>query len=174
MYTSEELKGTNGVTRTNTLFYELCYSNPENALFTTKEDDIEVRGKTYVSLRKLYVAMVPNDPTEYEFAQVVFGSWEIWQNIAKSSKVKPLVEKWRREVEVKVKSEAIKAIAEEMRSNGRSSFTAAKLLLDKGWLEKEPASAAKKQLKEKEEAEQDQEALAMLSMDAERLGLKVN
>jgi len=88
--------------------------------------------------------------------------------------VKPYIKEWRSEVEVKIKSEAIQAIALEMRTQGRSSFTAAKLLLDKGWLEKEPATAAKKKLMDKENEEQDRAALSMLSEDAERLGLKVN
>ena len=174
MYTPEQLKGSNNKIRTKQLFYELSYMDPENALFTTKEQDIEVRGKTYVSLKQLYLSMVPNDPTEYTFALTVFGSWHIWETISKSTLVKPYIKEWRSEVEVKIKSEAIQAIALEMRTQGRSSFTAAKLLLDKGWLEKEPATAAKKKLMDKENEEQDRAALSMLSEDAERLGLKVN
>lgn len=174
MYTPEQLKGSNNKIRTKQLFYELSYMDPENALFTTKEQDIEVRGKTYVSLKQLYLSMVPNDPTEYTFALTVFGSWHIWETISKSALVKPYIKEWRSEVEVKIKSEAIQAIAQEMRTQGRSSFTAAKLLLDKGWLEKEPATAAKKKLMDKENEEQDRAALSMLSEDAERLGLKVN
>lgn len=174
MYTLEQLRGSNNKTRTRQLFYELSYMDPENALFTTKDYDIEVRGKHYVSLKQIYLAMVPNDPTEYTFALTVFGSWSIWDTIAKSAIVKPMIKEWRNEVEVKIKSEAIQAIAQEMRTQGRSSFTAAKLLLDKGWLEKEPATAAKKKLMDKENEEQDRAALSMLSEDAERLGLKVN
>jgi hypothetical protein len=64
-----------------------------------------------------------------------------------------------------------KAIAEEMRSGGRSSFGAAKLLLDRGWLDKEAASQAKRKLQEKEEEEMNKEALLTLNEDAERLGL---
>ena len=79
--------------------------------------------------------------------------------------------KGEKEVEVKVKSEAIKAIAEEMKTKGRSSFSAAKLLLDKGWLDKEAATVAKKKLKAKEEEDMNKEALSLLSDDAERLGL---
>jgi hypothetical protein len=58
-----------------------------------------------------------------------------------------------------------------MKSNGRSSFSAAKLLLDKGWLDKDSAAQANKKLKAKEEEEQNKEALSILSEDAERLGL---
>jgi cytochrome oxidase assembly protein ShyY1 len=58
-----------------------------------------------------------------------------------------------------------------MRSGGRSSFGAAKLLLDRGWLDKEAASQAKRKLQEKEEEEMNKEALLTLNEDAERLGL---
>jgi hypothetical protein len=171
MYTYEQLKAVTGKPRTKSLFYELSYVDPSNALFTLKERDIEAHGRHYVSLRNLFVAMVPNDPTEYEFAQTVFGSWENWEAICKSPFVKPHIQKWRNEVEVKIKSQAIQAIAEEMKSNGRSSFSAAKLLLDKGWLDKDSAAQANKKLKAKEEEEQNKEALSILSEDAERLGL---
>ena len=80
--------------------------------------------------------------------------------------------KWRKEVEIKIKSQAIKIIAEEAQSGGRSSFTAAKLLLDRGWIEKEAASKSKAKLEAKEEEEMDREAMKLLSEDAERLGLK--
>lgn len=174
MFSLSQLKGVNGKARTISLFYELSYADPSDALFTLKEQDIEAHGKHYLSLQALYLSMVPNDPTEYEFSQVVFGSWDIWQNISKCPGVKVYVERWRREVEVKVKSEAIKAIAEEMKTGGRSSFSAAKLLLDKGWLDKDNASQAKKKLAAKEEQEQNKQALSLLSQDAERLGIKVN
>jgi hypothetical protein len=104
----------------------------------------------------------------------LFGSWEIWQDFNKSPVLKPYIARWRKEAEIKVKSEAIKSIAEEMRSGGRSSFGAAKLLLERGWLDKEAASQAKRKLQEKEDEELDKEARTLLSEDAERLGIRVN
>ena len=58
-----------------------------------------------------------------------------------------------------------------MKSNGRSSFSAAKLLLDKGWLDKDTASVAKGKLKAKEVEDENKAALNLLNEDAERLGL---
>jgi hypothetical protein len=174
MFSLSQLKGDNNKTFTKSLFFELCYMDPSRALFTLKEQDIEVRGQTFLSLQKLYISLVPNDPTEYEFAMTIFGSWDVWQDLNKSPLLKPSIARWRKEAEVKVKSEAIKAIAEEMRSNGRSSFGAAKLLLERGWLDKEAASQAKRKLIEKEEEEMDKQALSMLNEDAQRLGIKVN
>lgn len=174
MFTYETFRGSNGKAKTQSLFYELCYSDTSDAIFTLKERDIEAQGKLFLSLKKLYVSMVPADPTEYEFSQTVFNSWEIWQKISNAPNIKTHVAKWRHEVHVKVKSQAIQAIAEEMHTGGRSSFSAAKLLLEKGWLDKDNASQAKKKLEAKEEQEQNKQALSLLSEDAERLGIKVN
>ncbi len=174
MFTLDQLKAGNGKIRTKSLFFELSYGDPSEAIFTLKSVDHEAHGKTYLSLQKLYLSICPSDPTEYEFSQVVFGSWDIWQTLSNSDYLKHHVARWRHEVEVRIKSEAIKSIAEEMKTGGRSSFSAAKLLLEKGWLEKDTASQAKKKLKEKESEDQDKAALNLLSSDAERLGLKVN
>jgi len=173
MFTFDQLKTANGITRTKSLFYELSYHDPEFAIFTTKEHDLEVNGRMMVSLQQIYVAMVPNDPTEYEFAQTVFGSWEVWDKIQRAPQIAPFVKKWRNEVEIKVKSQAIQAIATEMKEGGRSSFSAAKLLLEKGWLDKDNVSQAKRKLKAKEEEEQNKQALSLLSEDADRLGIKI-
>ena len=175
MFQYENFKGSNGKTKTKSLFYELCYSDTEDAVFTLKDRDLEAHGKMYLSLQKLYLQMAPADPTEYEFAQTVFGSWDVWSAIKKSPFIKKDYELWRKEGIVKIKSMAIQAIAEEMRSNSRSSFSAAKLLLEKGWLDKEAASQAKQKLTAKEKEEEDKEALVLLSEDADRLGiLKLN
>jgi hypothetical protein len=65
MFTFDQLKTANGITRTKSLFYELSYHDSEYAIFTTKEQDhITPDGRKMVSLQQLYVAMVPNDPTE--------------------------------------------------------------------------------------------------------------
>ena len=98
----------------------------------------------------------------------------MWKGISEAPQIKPFVNHWRNEVVVKVKSQAIQAIAEEMKSNGRSSFSAAKLLLDKGWLDNDTASQAKKKLQAKEQEEENKQALSLLENDAQRLGLKVN
>jgi len=173
LFGPEYTKTTNGVVRTKSLFYELTYTDTTYAVFTLKDKDLEKDGKTYVSLPNLFRSLVPQDPTEYTFAQAVFGNWQIWEVIREAPQIKPYVTKLRREAEVKIKSEAIRAIAEEMNSGGRSSFTAAKLLLERGWIEKEAASKSKQKLLDKEEADMNKEAIKLLSEDADRLGIKI-
>jgi len=174
MFSSDQLKAKSGKVRTKSLFFELSYDDPSDAIFTLKDADHEAHGKHYMSLQKLYLSIVPNDPTEFEFSQAVFGSWDIWQTISNSPYIKHHIDRWRKEVEVRIKSQAIRAIAEEMQTGGRSSFSAAKLLLEKGWLDKDTASQAKKKLKAKEQQDEDKQALSLLSEDAQRLGIKVN
>ena len=174
MFSMDQIKNIRNKPRTKSLFYELSYDDPSDSIFTLKEEDIVAHGRPMMSLHKVYMAMVPNDPTEYEFAMTVFGSWDCWKAICNSPPLKPHVNKWRKEAEVKVKSEAIKSIAEEMKTGGRSSFSAAKLLLEKGWLDKDTASQAKRKLQAKEDEELNKEALSILSEDAQRLGIKIN
>ena len=173
LFTETQLRTSQGKLRTKSLFWELSYFEPEHVIFTLKEADIVREGKTYTSLRKLYLSYCATDPTEYTFAWAVFGSWETWLQLSRSNYIKKDVEAWRKEVEVKIKSEAIRSIADEMRTGGRSSFGAAKLLLERGWLDDKSASKAKQKLAEKEEEEMDKQALSLLSEDAERLGIKV-
>lgn len=173
MFPKDTFKNNSGKIITLKLFIELCYETPEHAVFSLKEDDLDLNGKRYVSLQKLYLAYVPNDPTEYTFAKNVFGSWNIWETVRNSAEVKPHVDKWRREADVIIKSRAIQAIAEEAKE-GKNAFQAAKLLLDRGWIEKESATAKKISEKKKQEEEMNLEALDMLSEDAKRLGLKLN
>lgn len=165
-------KTVKGVVRTKSLFYELSYDKPDFVIFTLKDKDLEHNGKTYVSMANLFRSLVPQDPTEYTFAITVFGSWYVWEVMREAPQLKIYVARWRREADIRVKSQAIMAIAEEMNTQGRSSFTAAKLLLDRGWLEKEPASKSKQKLIDKEEQEMDRHALRLLDEEAERLGLK--
>lgn len=173
LFTETQLRTSQGKLRTRSLFWELSYFEPEHVIFTLRENDLEKNGKVYTSLRKLYLSYCVSDPTEYTFAWAVFGSWDTWQQLSRSNYVKKDIESWRKEVEVKIKSEAIRSIANEMRDGGRSSFGAAKLLLERGWLDDKSASKAKEKLKAKEEEEMDKQALSLLSEDAERLGIKV-
>ena len=171
LFGTKYTKTIKGVVRTKSLFYELSYTDPTHVIFTLKDEDVEHNGNTYVSIANLYRSLVPQDPTEYTFAMAVFGNWHVWEVIREAPQLKPYISRWRREAEVKIKSEAIAAIATEMKEGGRSSFTAAKLLLERGWIEKEPASRSKQKLQEKEEQDMDREAMKLLGEEAERLGL---
>lgn len=74
--------------------------------FTLKEHDI----KGYKSMKQLYMAC--EDPTEYSFAMEILGSWEHWQKLSNSTWFKPIVDAWREELEIKLRSKGIRTMAE--------------------------------------------------------------
>lgn len=115
---------------TQALFWE-TRTEGYTPVFTLKDQDHTVNGVTYKSLRKVYMEIA--DPTEYEFAQVVFGSWEHWQTICSSSMLLPYIEKWREELSVKLRSKAIKAMTQTALEEGSKGTTAAKWLAQEGW-----------------------------------------
>lgn len=170
LFPPEHYKNDSGKVVTKGLFYELTYDKPLHHVFTLKDEDIEANNKHLYSLKKLYMNLVPDDPTEYTFAKAVFGEWEIWETIKNSPLVKPYVTKWTHEAHVKIKSGAVKAIIEEAKG-GRNAYQAAKLLLERGWIEKETATAVKERARKDREKQMDNEAFEAINGDAERLGL---
>lgn len=153
MYSLSQLKTDNGIIRTKSLFYELSYVDPEYALFTLKEEDMVMpNGKPVTSLGKLYIAFATMDPTEYQFAMAVFGSWEVWEKMQTTTPLKKPIEKWRREAEVKRKSLAFESVVKEIQEDGRSSFTAAKFLINEEWKPKEDGRTARKEKNAKDKS----------------------
>lgn len=115
--------------RTQSLFYEL--NGIKDAIFTLKEDDYEAHGKKLVSLKKLYLEIA--DPTEYEFAKTVFGSWKHWQRLCANAIIRPYIDEWREELEIKIRSQAIKSILQTARDEGSKGTQAAKWLAEGKW-----------------------------------------
>jgi hypothetical protein len=48
MFSIDKLKAANGKTMTKRLFYELCYTDPSQAVFTLKERDIEASLRSWL------------------------------------------------------------------------------------------------------------------------------
>ena len=164
---AESMIDQRGRLRTNSLFRE-GYIDKDHLepVYTLKEND--PRGEL-PSLRKLYFEIA--DPTEYEFALAAFGSWNHWLRVKKSRLLVPYLEDWPIELEVKLRSEALKAIKNEV-SNGKAPFNAAKFLAKKEWL-----AQTKRGRPSKEEVERELKIAAKVDAevgeDAARLGLAV-
>jgi len=154
---------------TSGMFVEHSGEDSVYSIFTKREED---NGK-FMSFPKLYMSYTGSDPTEYVFAETVLGGWSHWMAVCTSTPLRGLVRDLRNRNAVRIKSNAIKNIVEEMNSGGRSSFSAAKLLLDKGWIPKEDYRRKTKAFKEDTRKENSQIA-QFLKQDAERLGIKVN
>jgi len=131
---------------TQGLFYELCYASPKNAIYTLKDEDMEITVEGEVrqlqSIKQLYLEC--EDPTEYEFATKYLGGWKHWQRLCnKTTNLHPYIEDWREELEVKLRSKGVKSmIKHSMSDKGQQ---AAKWLSDKGWAEKKRGAPSKEE-----------------------------
>ena len=112
---------------TQSLFLECTY-NPK-AVYCCKEDDYEYKGVLYPSLKKLYLSF--EDPLEYDFANEYLYGWKHWQRLVANQWCMKHIQEWRDELEVKIRSQAVKDIMDLSLNN--DSFQAAKWLADRGW-----------------------------------------
>lgn len=122
----EDMLDSIGKPITQSLFLEIGYTS--NSVYTLKEVDHEYEGRIYPSLKKLYLEL--EDTTEYEFANKYLLGWKHWQRIAENKALKPFVTEWREELELKLRSRAVKQMM-ELASGG--SYQASKWLADRGW-----------------------------------------
>jgi hypothetical protein len=117
---------------TKALFLETSYGETEYHLYTLKDQDDQDRG-----LKSLYLLyMAEEDLTEYDFAQKHLGGWEHWQELAQAPWFKRYLNRWRRELELKIKATALKGIINISNAGGKESLSALKFLVEKGWIER--------------------------------------
>ena len=114
---------------TQSLFLEIGYG--PNAVYTLKDIDYEYEGKIYPSLKRLYLDVA--DPTEYRFANLYLAGWDHWQRMVANKAIQSHVERWRFELEVKLRSEGVMAVRRHSKSHHPSAWQASKWLADKGW-----------------------------------------
>ena len=143
MITKDKLQDTMGRPLTQSLFLELQYS--EYAVYTLKEDDYEYKGKTYPSLKKLYLK--EEDPTEYAFATKYLLGWQHWKRLCENKAIAKHIEDWREELELKLRCQAIRDM-QNLCASESGNYSAAKFLADRGW-EKRGAGRPSKADKER-------------------------
>lgn len=161
--------------RTTSLFWEVRRDRAEDAnfqpLFTLKDEDHEVDGHYFFSLKKIYMEYDHVPGLEYDFAKDIFGSWDHWQKLIKSS-MRHEFQSWRDELDVRIKAEALRNMMIASRSPDARGVAASKYLADKGYADKRVAGRPSK-----EEVERQKKIATdvqnTLSEDMERLGLKV-
>ena len=161
--------------QTKALFFETTL--PEYRLevepeWTLKEKDHTVDGKTYVSMKRIYLEM--EDVTEYDFAIATLGSFLHWETLCKVSWFKEHIEQWRKELNLKLKAKGMRSIIKAATTDENLSFQAMKYLSDNQYLDK--GSKRGRPSKEDVQAELKKEAEAnrVFLDDAERIGLSLN
>ncbi len=86
-----------------------------------------------------------NDITGYDFSTKYLGGWKHWLALHASSLLEPSFEDWKEELEVRLRSEAIKNIC--TLSKGQKGYQASKFLADKGWEAKGAGRRTKEAIK---------------------------
>ncbi|AJT60707.1 hypothetical protein [Citrobacter phage CVT22] len=143
MIDKSKMKASNGVPLTQGLFLEIGYT--DFAVFTTKDEDYDYNGKTYPSLKRLYLEM--EDLGEYEFATTYLLGWNHWQRMCANKQILKYIEEWRYELELKLRSRAIKTMKDKIGTE--QGINAAKWIAEKGW-DKKAVGRPNKQEEERE------------------------
>jgi len=130
---------------TRALFFELVNSTFKPfAMYSLKNEDItrevqlEENGpfvtKVFPSLYLKY--METDDPTEWRFANEYFSGWEHWEEVSTNNAIAPYVERWRKELDLRTKSQALARIKAEAKSGSKEALAASKYLIARGWDDK--------------------------------------
>lgn len=128
-------KNDRGLYMTRSLFFEVA-PDSDAAIYTLKDHDHTVRGKLFPSLYKLY--MEEEDPTEYLFATKHLDSFKHWEMLCEATFFKNHVERWRKELNLKMTADNIQRIKVLAASEDRGALEAQKYIAEKKWLVKEP------------------------------------
>lgn len=112
---------------TKALFYEWADATKEGVVYTLKDSD----HMGYPSLYRLYMEM--DDPTEYEFANKYLDGWEHWEILCASNWFKAYINRWRKELDLKMKAKALAVIRNEANNGGKNALAASKYLMERGW-----------------------------------------
>jgi len=166
----DEMKDPMGRYRTESLFVERNTKLKYPSYFTLKRRDY----KGHISMYRKYMEIA--DPTEYQVAIKLLGSWEHWLALNKSKWFKGEVAAWRAELKIKLESERYNemiAVLENPSSTETAKIQATKWLATRygeksstvtkrGRPSKEEVASLAKQLATEEDE---------LSEDALRIGL---
>lgn len=122
------------------------------------------------SFPRLYLEL--EDPTEYEVAIQLFGGWDHWQLLLKCSWFMEVLEPLREELEVRLRSKAVRAVVKEAESGSKSALSAARAILG-GEHRKDKKHGRGRPSKEEvaKEARIQAEVERRHEEDAERIGL---
>ncbi len=154
--------------RTQSLFLEMYVPDAEERgiepIFTFKPEDY----KGLPSMKKIYLQIA--DPTEYKTAIELLGYWDHWKKLLDCPWFMEHLDAWREELEIKLRSGAVKAMIETAQNEGSKGTNAAKWLADRGWKESKRGRFSKQELERERKIAAGVET--SVQEDLERLGLR--
>lgn len=153
MIDKSKLKSSNGIPLTQSLFLEIGYT--DYAVYTLKDEDYEYKGKVYPSLKRLYLEM--EDVGEYLFASEHLLGWDQWNRLCQNKQVAEHIEKWRYELELKLRSKAIMEI--QLRAKSEKGISAARWLAEKGWDKRQAGRPSKAEVEREVKIQADLQSL---------------
>lgn len=126
------LKDEKGRYLTQGLFFEVA-QNPSNAVFTLDGEDKNNENnravRPLISLKKRFLEM--EDPFEYEFATTWLVDWEHWQRILANKLLFRHINKWREELEIKIRSAGFQQMLDKASTD--NDIQAIKYIANRGW-----------------------------------------
>lgn len=125
------------------LFLEDRY-NTDLAVYTLAGEDKTYKGMVFPSLKKLYLEM--GDPEEYTFAMTYLYDWPHWQRLTNNNIVGREIDKWREELLLSLRSDAISSIITQA---SEGSYQAAKWVAEEGWSKKKRGRPSKEEIDER-------------------------
>lgn len=161
-------KDAQGRFRTQSLFIEFPHDSYP-AYFTTKKYDVVRDGKTYLSLYLKYMEIA--DPTEYQVAIRLFGSWDHWNALSKGQWFLSELTGWREELKVRLESDRYFEMKSNVGQDGPASIQATKWLAER-YGEKETAKRGRPSNAEREaHLKRVTDQTSELDDDAKRIGI---
>jgi len=162
---TSKFRNVSGTRYLKALFFEY---NPDKSVvvYTLKDRDHE----GFPSLYRLY--MEAEDVTEWEFANQYLDGWEHWQMLCECNWFKPYVERWRQELELKLRARALARIMKEAATTSKNAYNANKYLSNAEWRGPEEAKAKRGRpsaAKIKEEAQRIVDAENLIKDDYTRI-----
>lgn len=109
------------------LFFEQTREDKSTVVYTLKDDD----HMGFPSLYRLYIA--ENDPTEYLFATKYLDGWEHWEMLCQCTWFKPYLDRWRKELALKIAADNIQRIMLDAASGSKTSVASQKFLATHGY-----------------------------------------
>lgn len=142
------------------LFYETVNADKTGVVYTLKPQD----HAGYPSLYRLFLES--DDVTEYSFAVNYLDGWDHWERLCKCTWFKPFVAAWRKELEIRTRSRALKALADIANDpSKKESFQANKFLVTGSW--KTPEESKGRGRPSKDEIKSEAERIARDSRDVD-------
>lgn len=136
-----------GRMKTFSMFYEHRAESLE-PMYTLKEFHYELEGKTYPSLKLLYLEV--GDLTEYKFVQQHLYNWAHWEKLLNNAVLRRHIEEWRKELELKLRSDALTSLVKVASKPESTSTAAAKYILEKKYMSSDELKEAKDAVKKHE------------------------